>query len=277
MATWQLPTPLSREIALAAPGGGIELLGGLLNGDRSSGQVLRIALPAGQVRTDGTLAVAVHDSAGAVVQGRIFVYGGGATHEVASIQQAVRGGVATVAGALPAPRSDLVAATTSTRIVLLGGYDGANTLADVLASEDGVHFTVASTLPMPVRYPAVVVRGHGILVYGGDVNRHPIDVIQRVDLLTGKTTVVGHLAHPLSHEAAFTLGGAYWLVGGTTSGGSTSAAIYRSTDGVNFTATGRLPGPRSDAAAVVVDGVGYLLGGETRTRTSTVVVLRPRG
>ncbi len=52
----------------------------------------------------------MHDSAGAVVGGRSYVYAGGAAQEVATVQRAVPGGAATQVGALPQPRSDLAAA-----------------------------------------------------------------------------------------------------------------------------------------------------------------------
>ena len=271
-----LPVPLSRMVTLARQGGGLELLGGLLNGDHSSNQVRDVALPSGTVTAGGTLAVGVHDSAGAMVDGRAIVYAGGAAHEVATVQQAVPAGVARQVGTLPQPRSDLAVAVVGGQVVIVGGYDGARTLADVLVSSDGVHFRVLARLPVPVRYPAVVVRGQSVLVYGGDVARHPVDAIQRVDIVGGHATVVGHLAQPLSHEAAFDLGGSVWLVGGTGPAGAT-ARILRSTDGLAFTAAGALPGPLSDAGAAQVGGVGYLVGGETTTsRTSAILALTPQ-
>ncbi|MDX6213193.1 MAG: hypothetical protein QOF82_2280, partial [Frankiales bacterium] len=117
LAPWRLPSPLSRMAALAAPGGGIELLGGLLNGDHSSAQVQHVALPGGAVTADGRLAVGVHDTAGAVVGTSMVVYAGGAASEVAVVQRAVRGGTAATAGALPQPRSDLVVATVGDQVV----------------------------------------------------------------------------------------------------------------------------------------------------------------
>lgn len=271
---WRLPTPLSRMVALAAPGGGIELAGGLLDGDHSSAQVLHVDPVTGRTTSDGTLATGVHDSAGAVVGSHLVVYAGGASMEVAGIQQLTPGGTSTTLGALPEPRSDLVVAKVGSKVVVLGGYTGTATLADVLVSSDGVHFTVLARLPVPVRYPAVVVRGSDIYLYGGDVARKPTDVIQRVSVTAGTAVVAGHLPRATGHGAALVLGGAVWLAGGTFPGG-TSSRIYRSTNGVAFTQVGLLPGPRSDMGVVVLDGVGYLIGGETPTRTSSVVALRP--
>jgi hypothetical protein len=271
---WQLPTPLSRMVALLAPGGAVELAGGLLDGDHSSARVLRLDPVTGTTTADGTLATGIHDSAGAVVGGHLVVYAGGASVEVSSIQQLTAGGVATRLGSLPEPRSDLVVATVGSKVVVLGGYSGSAVLADVLVSDDGVHFTVLARLPVPVRYPALVVRGSTIYLYGGDVARQPTDVIQRVSVASATAEVVGHLPRATGHGAALVLGGAVWLVGGTYPGG-TSSRIYRSTDGIRFTQAGQLPGPRSDMGVVVLRGVGYLIGGETPTRTASVVALRP--
>ena len=267
---WRLPTPLSRMVALAAPGGGIELAGGLLNGDHSSARVLHVDLATGAVTDDGTLATGVHDAAGAVLGGSSFVYAGGAATEVSGIQRLTPGGPATQVGRLPEPRSDLVVVVAAGKVVVLGGYNGSATLADVLVSSDGVHFTVLARLPVPVRYPAVVVRGAEIYLYGGDVAKRPTDVIQRISL-SGDRNVVGHLPRPTGHAAAMVLGGAVWLAGGSTPAG-TSYRIYRSLDGVTFAPAGRLPGPRADMGVVVAGGVGYLIGGETPARTSSVVV-----
>lgn len=271
---WRLPVPLSRMVALAAPGGGVELAGGLLNGDHSSARVLRLDPATGRTTADGTLATGVHDSAGAVVGSHLFVYAGGASVEVSDIQRLVSGGSAAVVGSLTQPRSDLVVVTVDGKVVVLGGYSGTAALADVLASTDGVHFTVLARLPVPVRYPAVVVRGTNVYLYGGDVAKQPSDVIQRISVATGTAVVAGHLPRATGHAGALVLGGAVWLAGGTFPGG-TSSRIYRSVDGVTFSQSGLLPGPRSDMGVVVLEGVGYLIGGETPTRTSSVVALRP--
>ena len=258
-------------VALTAPGGGLELAGGLLNGDHSSARVLHIDLPSGAVTDDGILATGVHDSAGAVLGGSSFVYAGGAATEVSGIQRLAPGGTATQVGRLPEPRSDLVAVVAAGKVVVLGGYSGSATLADVLVSSDGVHFTVLARLRVPVRYPAVVVRGTDIYLYGGDVAKRPTDAIQRVSLSPGAATVVGHLPRPTGHAAALVLGGAVWLAGGSTPAG-TSYRIYRSVDGRDVRTSrpaagaegrhgcggdrrGGLPDRRRDTGAYVVGGV----------------------
>ena len=272
-STWHLPTQLSRVVVLPVSGG-LELIGGLLNGDQSSAKVDHLALPAGTVTADGTLATGVHDAAGAAYGGSLYVYAGGASSEVAGVQKVVPGGTSLSVGTLPDPRSDLVEVQVGDKVVLLGGYNGHRSLKDVLISSDGVHFTVLTQLPVPVRYPAAVVRGGQIWVYGGDVALKPSTVIQRIDVAAGKATVVGHLPEAISHEAGLVFGTTVWLAGGTI-GSGTSDHLWRSDDGLTFVRAGSLPAPRSDAGVAMVQGVGYLVGGEGTNRFDTVVTIKP--
>ena len=272
-ATWTLPNTLSRMVVLAIPGG-LEMMGGLLDGDTSSALVRLVALPSGKAALDARLSVGVHAAAGASYQGHLFVYGGTGNGTVATVQRIARGHVAVAAGALPAPRAGMVEAQAGGKVVLLGGYDGTNALADVLVSSNGTTFTVLTRLPVPVRYPAVAVRGNDVYLYGGDVAGKPSDVIQKVDVAAGTATLAGHLPQPLSHEAALVFGSTVWLAGGTSTSG-TSAALFRSDDAVTFVRDGVLPEARTDAGVAMVGGVGYLLGGENGSRLKSVVLIKP--
>lgn len=272
-ARWTLPNTLSRMVVLPVPKG-LEMIGGLLDGDTSSSLVRLISLPSGTAALDGRLATGVHDATGGSYKGGLYVFGGGASAEVSTVQRLSIGHVGVKVATLPAARSDLVEAQADGKVVLLGGYDGTNALADVLVSADGKTFTVLTQLPVPVRYPAEVVRGSAIYLYGGDVNRKPSDVIQKIDVAAGTATVVGHLPEAISHEAAFLFGSTVWLAGGTDPAG-TSAKLFRSDDAVTFVRDGVLPSARSDAGAAMLGGVGYLLGGENGSRLKSVLTLRP--
>jgi hypothetical protein len=67
-------------------------------------------------------------------------------------------------GTLPQPRPDLAVATISNNIrghvsttdYVVGGYDGTRYRPSVLATMNGKRFVSAGTLPVPVRYPAVL-------------------------------------------------------------------------------------------------------------------------
>ena len=93
------------------------LLGGLDAAKNTTGEILRIDPAAGTVTATGTLAVPVHDAAGAIVAGRPTVFGGGNSSESAAVQALDADGRVQRIGELPVPRSDLAAATVGGRVV----------------------------------------------------------------------------------------------------------------------------------------------------------------
>lgn len=201
VARWHLPVPLSRAVVLP-DGRGLLVAGGLTATDTSTAHVTHIDTT-GADRAAGTLAQPVHDAAGAVIQQRPTVFGGGSSTTIAAVQALTPGRRAAVAGRLPRPRSDLAAASVGDVTYLLGGYDGSTLDPAVLQTTDGRHFATAAQLPTPVRYPAVGVLGHDLYAFGGETtNGTPTNTIQRIDTRTGTATVVGHLPQPLSQATA---------------------------------------------------------------------------
>ncbi len=282
IAGWRLPGPLSRAQAVVS-GGRLLLLAGLVPGDRSSDQILAVDPAHGTVTPVGTLQVPVHDTAAAVLGPDVLLFAGGNSTEVSVVQTFpaadASGGSRTV-GNLPQPRSDLEAAAADGKIFLLGGYDGARTRAEVLATTDGRSFTTVGTLPHPVRYGAAVTIGdpgtQQVLLFGGQSGGVATDAIQRLDPSTGTVRMVGRLPAPLSDAMAFTLGGDVWIAGGT-SGGKASDLILRYDPATGqVVRAGQLPYPVADAAVTILDGTAYLLGGENTKDLDTVVALVPR-
>ncbi len=288
MASWQLASPLSRAVALPA-NGGIDVLGGLTGtgtGDTTSGAIVQIDPVSGQSQNVGTLTVPVHDAAGAVIGGRDFVFGGGATALTADSQSfspaagqtgsaGQAGAATTIAGQLPKLRADLTSATAPDGTVyLVGGYDGTNFTQSVLSTRNGSTFAPAGQLDVPVRYPAAAVAGGQLFVVGGDSGSSPTstsaaatDDIQVVDLKTGQTTIAGHMPAPLSHASAATIDGSVYVFGGR-SGGNVADTVYKLSagpTGVTATSVGTLPVGASDMAVASVGGAVYLIGGEGQT------------
>jgi hypothetical protein len=281
-ASWHLPDPVSRPVVIA-DGSGFDILGGLATGDVSTDRLVQVDPAHGSAHVAGVLALAVHDSAGAALAGRDYVFGGGSYQTVSTVQSWAGGGTASEVGHLPRPRSDLAAVTNGATAYIVGGFDGSNLDADVLSTTDGTTFRAVASLPVPVRYPAVAYAAGMIWVLGGVTTTNEsgtleTSAIQKVDLTTGRAAVVGHLPQPLGHAAAVVLAGQVYLLGGR-SGSVPSAAIWRldaATGAVR--PAGTLPQARSDAGAVVVDGTAYLVGGEIAGPVApldTVVVLRP--
>ena len=240
------------------------MLGGLAGGS-STASVLSIDPVAGTVRHAGTLAEAVHDAAGAVVGGAARVFGGGAARTLDSVQTYAASG-SHVTAHLPRPRSDLAAVTVNGTAFIAGGFDGSTLSPYVVSTGDGSTFKIAGTLATAVRYPAIAAAGDSIFVIGGSTANTEssaagqVDLVQRFDISTGRTTIVAHLPHAIAHAAAFVLGGELFVAGGVE-GRQPLAAVYR-VDGSSVQPAGMLPGPRSDAGVVTIGDRAWLVGGE---------------
>lgn len=278
---WRLSAAVSRPVVLPA-GSRFVVLGGLATGDVSTSRIVEVDPATGDSQLAGHLALAVHDSAGAVIGGRWYLFGGGSYSTVATIQ-AWSSGSATEAGRLPDPRSDLSAATLGTTTYIAGGFDGTAMTSDVLATTDGLTFRTVGRLAVPVRYAAVAASGGSLWVIGGvtstgEGGTAETDAIQRVDLASGQVSVAGHLGQPMGHATALVLDGQIFVVGGR-SGTVPSAAIWRlDTSTASLQPAGHLPQAVSDAGSVVAGGVGYLVGGEVSGPAQpldTVIALRP--
>ncbi len=292
---WPLPSPVSREAVVTA-GSGLTVLGGLTPSGMSLASVSSIDPVTGGIEATGSLSQPVHDAAAAVIGSRTFVFGGGSPDTVATVEsygtvsgsgspRAAGPGGGEVAGSLPQPRSDLAVATLSPKVrghrvttaYLVGGYDGARYLPDVLATDDGTHFTTVATLPAPVRYPAVVAEGDRLYAFGGEVpsptaSPEATADIQMIDPSTHRAEVVGHLPQPLYGASAFLLGGTVYVVGGQVPGGPTLTRIdaFVPSTGQVLDA-GLLPQADAFAGSTVVTSaqgtIGYLVGGEVSSQS----------
>jgi hypothetical protein len=272
-APYRLPVGVSGE-AVSPDGRGLLISGGLLADQSSSGSVIRVDPRTGRSVVAGHLAMPVHDAASAVLRGRLLVFGGGTYSSSAAVQRPSPGSGA-VYGALPAPRSDLLAVTQGTTAYLAGGHSSGTYARTVLATTDGRHFRVVARLPLPVRYPAVVAAGTELWIFGGLTPGGPVSAVQRVDLRTGQTRLAGRLPHPLAAAAAFVLDGTIYVAGGLTPGSParssrllTSSAVLRFDQaGQSFAVVGTLPVPVAHAGVAVTKGIAYVVGGLDGTRT----------
>jgi hypothetical protein len=274
-APWQLPQARDREIVLAS-GGALLVIGGLDPGGSSTGRVWRVDLASGVTTRLAVLPQVVHDSAGAVVGGDVFVFGGGAATELATVQR-YRAGTATVVGQLPQPRSDLAAASEGRTAYVLGGFDGTNGLGDVLATGDGASFRTVARLQQSVRYPALAA-GAGVLwLFGGTHDGATVASVQRVHPASGTAAIDGALPMPVSDASAVVLDGRLLVLGGRSAGRVLDTILEYDPVRKHATVVGTLPYPVADAGAAVVGGVAYLVGGEnTGGKLASTVELRYR-
>ncbi len=279
-APWTLPAPVAREVVVVS-GKELTLVGGLDATKFSTASIVTVDPVTGASRAGGTLSEAVHDAAGVRSGGRILVFGGGGPSEngTADVQAVATSGATSVIGTMPTPRSDQVAVRVGKTSYVLGGYDGAAIVPEVLATDDGVTFTWAGSLPVPVRYPAVAVVGKVIYLFGGvSDSQAGVDTstVQRLDTVSGAIDTVATLPTSLSHASAIVLGGQVFLLGGYVDDTRLSDQILRFDPATGTTTSvGTLPAPVSDGAAVVVGTQGYLVGGQGADRAplATVTVI----
>ena len=247
----------------------------------------------GTVSAAGSLLAAVHDGAGATLGTSSFVFGGGSPDTVATVQAITIPRVPTtgpasgrLAGQLPQPRSDLAVATitsksragTSTTAYLVGGYDGAKYLAAVLSTTDGVRFSTAATLPVPVRYPAAAALDGKVYAFGGQTAPGGTTTvtatadIQEIDPISRSAKVVGVLPQPLYGAAAFVIDRHIYVAGGQTAAGQTLTQLYEFDP---LTGKVRDAGLLPQAVAFAgyttvgtgVSAIGYLIGGEVTNQS----------
>lgn len=271
-AHWQLPRPIARLVALA-DSGSVVLATGLTVGDASSSGVYRVDVTSGRLQLLGRLPQAVHDAAGTLIAGNVFVFGGGGQSTTGAVQELATDGHGGVVGHLPQPRSDLSAVSVGGRTMLIGGYTGSTLAGDILTTPDGRSLTRVGRLAVAVRYGAAVSNGSHVWVFGGAHGTQPVDDIQRIDT-SGATRIVGHLPTALTEATALDVGGTILLAGGRTTPTATSDVVYAfdpTTGSVH--AVARLPVAVADAGGAVVNGTGYLFGGENSTQLRVVQTL----
>ena len=273
-APYQLPAPLSREVAL--PGtGGLLIAGGLTSQGTSTDAVISLDPATGVTRAAGHLPAATHDAAGATLGGQTYVLGGGTVASVPTVQAIPAGAAPAVVGRLPAARSDASGVTAGSVAYVIGGYDGTRWDPRVLATRDGRDFRVAARLPVPVRYAAVAAAAGEIWVFGGQTRSGATNVIQRISPSTGRASVAAHLLTPVQGAVALVLGGQIYLAGGVVAGTSSPIVYHFDPATSTVNAAGRLPVPVAYAAGTVTGSVGYLIGGEDGSRTvPSVTTLR---
>lgn len=272
-----LPSAVSRAAAVT-DGSSILVLGGLPPTHQTTTKNVRLDPAAGTNAPAGDLAVATHDAAAVRLNGSVFVFGGGAATVGDAVQAVDASGSTHVVGHLPTPRADLRSVVVGDRAVIVGGYDGHTSLATVLATTDGTHFSVIATLPRAVRYPALAVVGQKVYVFGGEEGTTPVADVQVIDLSgpSATATRVGALPEPRGEAVTVTSGDRVWIAGGRTPSGIVGSVVRWDTTASTAAPGGSLPSPVADAVAVTIDRTTYLVGGENTAAVSSVFAAEPR-
>jgi Kelch motif len=279
-APFSLAAPVEREVAVW-DGRRILIAGGLGASGTSSPGVFSLDPATGVLTHLGSLPLAFHDAAGAMIGNVLFVFGGGAGESSDAVQAFDPSGPSSaLVGHLPMPLSDLAGATTADTIYLAGGWDGTTPQRSIYATIDGKGFETAGELPVGLRYPAVAAVGSRLVIAGGDSASGPESTVYLFDPGDAKVTAIGHLPAAVGHAAAFTLDGKVYIAGGTDASGKAvrTVSVVDPTARTVRPAT-RLPRALSDAGVASGNGSVWLLGGSNgspmaqveRARVVTVV------
>jgi YVTN family beta-propeller protein len=260
-APYALPVPVERALAFSV-GRRIIIAGGL-SGGRSASGVFAFDPSSGHLVSLGNMPQAFHDAAGAVVGGRLLVFGGGPETGTDVVQSfTLSSGQGRVLAHLPRALSDLSAAVVAGTVYLVGGFDGVSPQRTIYATSNGTSFSAVGELPLGLRYAAVTSVGGAVVVAGGTSSSGAVSSVYRFDPTTRKVGLIGRLPAPISHAAAFALGRDAVVAGGrNASGAAVGAAFAIDLQTGRVRALAALPAPVADAAVATVGGSTWLMGG----------------
>lgn len=276
-AGYHLAAPIQRTVA-AGDGRTVYIAGGLDASGTTVGGVFSMDPASGKLTSLGNLPHAVHDAAGALVGGKLLVFGGGSATSTDTVQSFDPStGAGSIIGHLPVALADLAAARIGGTVYLVGGYDGHQPRPEIYATTDGARFTVVARLPVGLRYPAVTVVDGRLVVAGGQGPGGPTDGVFSVDPASGSVRRIGTLPAPVAHAAAFTLGGIAYVAGGRDAQDHADTRVS-AVDPVARTVTAAPPlaRPTADAAVAAIPGADLLIGGWGATTLDQVLAARLR-
>ena len=216
---------------------------------------------------------AFHDGAGAMIDGKLFVFGGGTvsgTDVVQAFDPASR--LVAVVGHLPVSLSDLSAVTVGDTTYIVGGYDGHTPRREIYATTDGTSFRMVGRLPDGVRYPAVSAVGTTIVIAGGRAAHGPVDTVTAFDTVNGTSSSLGALPVPVAEASAVTIAGVVYLIGGRdASGDAVSEVVSIDPARGAIRRADPLRQPVADAGAVSGPNGALLIGGSRSSAVDQVL------
>ncbi len=266
LAVRRLPfsLPVALQDAAAAPLGSDRavLLGGLDGADTSTASVS--VLDASGVTAGPQLAEAQHDAQGALLGGRVYVFGGGQVSSYSHIlsYDPATGAIAQ-AGSLPTPTSDAAVAAIAGTAYVVGGYDGQQALNTIVAWRPGTPSRVVARLPHGLRYAAVAASDGRLVIAGGSQGEAASGAILSFDPATGQLRHIGELPAAITHATAVALGSYVYVLGGRGAAAQSQTAAIVAIDAGSgrCVRVGSLPQPLSDAAAITLGQRIWLAGG----------------
>jgi hypothetical protein len=207
-----LPHALTKASAVGLPHGRILMMGGLV-GNSSIDTIRRITASS---RVIGHLPQPTHDAAAAVLNGSVYLFGGGSTVSAPTVVRIdpANGGAVNVPPLIE-PLSDLGAVAIDGQAYLVGGYTGSEFATAILRYAPSGTTTVVARLPQGTRYAGVAAIGRTIYVVGGLTPSGASRAIYALPL-GEKLRRIGTLPKPQAHAALAAVGGTLYYVGGRT-------------------------------------------------------------
>ncbi len=271
-APYRLAAPVQREVAVQ-DGRTVYLAGGLDSSDVSASGVFALNPATGRLTSLGSMTDAFHDGAGAMIDGKLFVFGGGTvsgTDVVQAFDPASRSSA--VVGHLPVSLSDLSAVTVGDTTYIVGGYDGHTPRREIYATTDGTSFRMVGRLPEGVRYPAVSAVGTTIVIAGGRAANGPVDTVTAFDTVNGTISSLGALPVPVAEASAVTIAGVVYVIGGRdASGDAVSEVVSIDPARGAIRRADPLRQPVADAGAVSGPNGALLIGGSRSSAVDQVL------
>ena len=271
-APYRLAAPVQREVAIL-DGRTVYLAGGLDSSDVSASGVFALNPATGRLVSLGSMTDAFHDGAGAMIGGKLFVFGGGTvsgTDVVQAFDPASHS--SSVVGHLPVSLSDLSAVTVGNTTYLVGGYDGHAPRREIYATTDGTSFRIVGRLANGVRYPAVSAVGTTIVIAGGRAANGPVDTVTAFDTANGTISSLGTLPAPVAEASAVTIAGVVYVIGGRDpSGNAVSAVVSIDPARGTIRRSDPLRQPVADAGAVSGPDGALLIGGARSSAVDQVL------
>jgi hypothetical protein len=143
---------------------------------------------------------------------------------------------------LPVARYRTMAAANGRYIFLLGGIDASGATVDT--------------------------------VFGGEYTGTFSRAIQRVDLSSGRATIVGRLPTSYAHAMATVRDGQVFVLGGSTPAGASSAILRFDPATGAVSRAGTLPEHVADGGIATIGETTYVIGGISATPLTTVCIVR---
>jgi hypothetical protein len=175
----------------------------------------------------------VHDSASAILGHVLYVFGGGSTTSLATIQAIPLGSAAApTVHPLPEPLADLAAVVHGGVVYLIGGTTGATASNQVWRWSPAAGVSLVARLPTGIRYAGAAWYANRLVIAGGMVPAGSSDTysdtVYAVNPATGSVSRLDPLPVPVIYAALGTFRGALYLAGGLTVSGATDA-VWRYT------------------------------------------------